>query len=139
MNLIIYSSQLTSSDEPIEEILAGIIKTAKKKNPKIGVTGLLFYHKTQFLQIIEGEVENLEGLMTIISKDSRHCGIDVLVNEKILDRSFENWNMDTFNLGSNQKIDPTELRKIILAYQKVAKLDSETLITFLKLLLSQDI
>lgn len=138
MHLVIYSSQLTKTTESVDSMLQSIIYLAKERNSKLDVTGLLFYHNVQFLQILEGKKENLDNLMALISKDSRHHSIEILVNEKIRERSFKDWNMDSLNLSSNQEIDPDELKKVIAAYRKVAKVDSETLITFLKLLLSHD-
>jgi hypothetical protein len=54
MHLIVYTSTLTDPDN-INTILTDIVVQSKKNNPRLGITGLLFYHNQRFLQIIEGK------------------------------------------------------------------------------------
>jgi len=43
--------------------------------------------------------------MSVLEKDSRHCNIRRVFDEKILEKSFSQWNMDVFNIDDNQSID----------------------------------
>ena len=105
MHTIAYMSVYTGSDADIVEDLRNICKTAKAFNPLQEITGVLFYHKKRFLQLIEGEQDRLELLMNKIQHDDRHCQLIRVVDTPVQQRGFEDWNMDTFNLESDQRID----------------------------------
>ena len=97
-----------------------------------GVTGVLFFHKNKFVQIIEGTKENLIQLMNSISKDSRHENVNYLFNEPIEERGFESWNMDSFNLSNENKLNLAELNKIGDAYKAMFKIETDTLVELYK-------
>ena len=114
MHCITYiSDYVPSSNNPNIDIL-NISSSAKRKNPKLNVTGVLFFHNNQFLQIIEGEKENLEILMKTIEKDKRHKNIQVIFNTKITERSFPDWNMDAFNIDEKRSV-----RETIIEFKKI--------------------
>lgn len=137
MHLIIYSSKLSPKVLHVDEMMTDVISKAKINNLKLEVSGLLFYHQGQFLQMIEGSKENLESLMSIIETDERHFDIHRIVDEKVTQRGFQEWNMDSFNLSDNETIETSELEAIISAYRKVVRMESETLVEFLKLLVGK--
>ena len=72
MQLVIYTSRYTGETTHIAGDLRTITQTAKRNNPALNITGLLFYHNRQFLQIIEGERSDLEELMEVVTADPRH-------------------------------------------------------------------
>ena len=45
---------------------------ANKKNPLIGVTGMLFCNSEGYLQVLEGPRVNVSNLFLKISQDTRH-------------------------------------------------------------------
>ena len=45
------------------EDLNNILNTARTRNPENGITGILFYDQGKFIQIIEGEKQNLHDLI----------------------------------------------------------------------------
>lgn len=61
MHLIIYISDYTGKDKDIGRDLIKIQKSSVKNNPDLGITGVLFYHNGNFLQVLEGMQENLEN------------------------------------------------------------------------------
>ena len=54
MHVILYTSEYTGKAEEINQTSKDIASSSKRNNPKIPITGALFFHNGQFLQIIEG-------------------------------------------------------------------------------------
>jgi hypothetical protein len=72
-----------------------IIATARRYNPRYGITGLLVYGSGIFFQWLEGPKDNVISLMKLISEDSRHLNLVVLSEEdEIRERLFPNWDME---------------------------------------------
>jgi hypothetical protein len=75
--------------------VAKIIATAKRHNPRFGITGLLVYGSGIFFQWLEGPRDQVSSLMKIISNDPRHLNLVVLSQEdEIRDRLFPDWDME---------------------------------------------
>ena len=83
------STAPTLSRDEVDAILA----TSARNNPARGITGLLLYNGRNFLQLIEGEEEDLVGLMLRITEDARHSGITVLDRRAIEARACPDWAM----------------------------------------------
>ena len=118
MHLIVYTSEYTGDPTSIAEDLQDICTCAKRNNPAMEITGLLFYHSGQFLQIIEGEQQYLETLLAKLALDRRHCNIERLFDSEVSKRDFAQWNMDTFDLSALDSIDAQELKTIAQAYKQ---------------------
>jgi|GEM_PF-5549755 len=114
MHCITYiSDYVRASNSSVIDIL-NICSSAKRRNPQLNVTGVLFFHKNQFMQIIEGNKEDLDILMGVIEKDKRHKNIQIIFNTKINERSFPEWNMDAFSFEESSSVRETvvEFKKI---------------------------
>ena len=70
-----------------------ILDTSARNNPARGITGLLLYNGRNFLQLLEGDEEELVSLMLKITEDARHSGITVLDRRTIADRACPDWAM----------------------------------------------
>ena len=136
MHFIVYTSEYIGKEEDINPVLDDIVTKSKINNPEYGITGLLFYHKQRFIQVLEGERDALEGLMSILEKDNRHTNIQRILDQPIKKRGFEDWNMDSLNLAEGQDIDPDELIRIRDAYKKHLLVDSRLLVDFYKAMLA---
>ena len=132
MHAILYISDYTGKEAELDTVLLDICARAKKKNPDHGITGVLFYHRGNFLQLIEGERDELESLMTIVGKDTRHCNITRLIDEAIEERGFADWNMDTFNLDKEDAINRPEVAKVKEMIDKCITMDTSIFIKTLK-------
>jgi hypothetical protein len=139
MHFIVYTSEYTGNDDDINAVLDDIVRTSKINNPEHDITGLLFYNNQRFIQVLEGEREALEGLMSILEKDTRHRNIQRIFDQQIKKRGFEDWNMDSLNLSEGQSIDPDELMRIRDAYTKHLLVDSKLLIEFYKAMLAMSV
>lgn len=97
---IVYMS--FSSRKLSEEELDDFLTLIRKKNKDRGVTGLLLYKDEAFIQLIEGNKATIDDLFTIISKDSRHSNILMLLEEPINKRAFPDWSMGFLRINNNQ-------------------------------------
>ncbi|MFK8051047.1 MAG: BLUF domain-containing protein [Halioglobus sp.] len=96
----IYASAATVEFAPAD--LDELLSVARMNNEKRGVTGMLWYEKGSFFQILEGAPEAVEPLYEKISTDKRHSRISKLIFEPIEARSFANWSMGRAAVSMNQ-------------------------------------
>jgi hypothetical protein len=74
----------------LEKILAG----ARARNREMGITGLLLFHKGEFVQLLEGERAAVETVYhDIIVKDRRHRALTVCWEQPVAHRNFTDWSM----------------------------------------------
>jgi len=83
--------ELTSAQ--LDKLLAN----CRASNEKSGVTGVLVYHHREFLQLLEGEADEVLGLYSRIEDDQRHQQIYKLWDGPIAERSFASWSMAFVN------------------------------------------
>jgi len=70
-----------------------MVAAAALKNALLNITGAIGYDGVRFAQVLEGEKDNVTGLMDKIRADNRHSGI-VIMDEKPVDRRiYEGWGM----------------------------------------------
>jgi hypothetical protein len=74
--------------------LEDIHRTARELNALDGVTGLLVFNGTHFLQIIEGAHHAISDLVERLRRDPRHTGLEIRDERKIRSRSFPDWSME---------------------------------------------
>ena len=88
---IIYSSQATTpmTVSDLEKILVD----ARTGNEARDVTGVLIYVDGVFLQILEGDRDNVISLMSAIADDSRHTAVKVFFEAEVNQRMFGSWRM----------------------------------------------
>ena len=66
---------------------------ARRKNPALGVTGLLLYSNGMFIQMLEGEKSVVTKLYNKILLDTRHHKEIILFHQDDLERDFGDWSM----------------------------------------------
>jgi hypothetical protein len=74
--------------------LEDIHRSARELNALDGITGLLVFNGTHFLQIIEGAHDAIDDLLGRLRQDSRHSGLEVRDERKVARRSFPDWSME---------------------------------------------
>lgn len=107
------TAELLSQDD-----VAAILASCQRNNAERGVTGLLLYNGRNFLQLLEGNGNDLEWIMRRIELDSRHHGISRLYDEPASERACPDWLMKRIALG-----DSGEARRERLEAELPAKLD----------------
>lgn len=74
-------------------MLAGILSTARRNNPREGITGALICRHDLYLQLIEGPADAINALYAMIAADDRHCNVELLLTEDMGERMFPDWAM----------------------------------------------
>lgn len=97
---LIYVSQAAKpmSDEDLKILL----KFARQKNERLGITGMLLYRDGFFMQALEGQHETVDALFERIRQDTRHRDVLCIYRDPIIARSFPDWTM-----GFNKVDDET--------------------------------
>jgi hypothetical protein len=85
-----------------DDDLKTLLKYARQKNERLGVTGMLLYRDGFFMQALEGEEDTVDTLFERIRRDTRHRDVLQLYREPIRARSFADWTM-----GFNKVDDET--------------------------------
>jgi hypothetical protein len=83
------------------EDLERIHHTALELNALDGITGLLVFNGTHFLQIIEGAPDTIEDLVKRLRMDSRHSGFEIRDRHEIEARSFPDWSMELVRVNAS--------------------------------------
>lgn len=115
---LIYISSATKW--PTEEDLTELLKQAKSRNALNNITGMLLYDNATYLQVLEGNADDVHEIFEAICKDPRNTGIVKLVEEEIEDRDFPDWSMGFKKL---QNCSPDELPGFVDIFN--GKLDLE--------------
>lgn len=91
MHHIIYLSWAVApfSNEQLQELLT----LARQRNTELGITGILFYGNERFMQLLEGEEEEIRALYELIRRDPRHQHIIAYADKPITQRLFAQWAM----------------------------------------------
>lgn len=137
MHLIAYISEYTGSEDKAYDVLRDIVSVARKENAKYGITGVLFFIDSKFLQIIEGYETPLRRLMTNIEKDERHRNIEYLIDVEVPAKGFDGWNMDSFVLDGKHVFDADTLKKLTDTFRRNILPRSDVLAHYYKKLLEQ--
>lgn len=78
---------------------------AAVQNTELGITGILLFADGSILQVLEGEKAALDTLIGKISQDSRHTGLNILVNRAAQSREFSDWSMGFRMVSSRDHLD----------------------------------
>jgi Sensors of blue-light using FAD len=80
--------------------LADIQYVSASRNNLYDITGVLIATPHHFAQFIEGDVRQLDAIMTSIRADPRHTDIDVADAPSSKERLFPTWRMARFGPGA---------------------------------------
>jgi hypothetical protein len=70
-----------------------IARGSAERNRRAGLTGLLLYTPSHFIQVLEGEPGAIASTYFRISKDSRHTHLRVIDDREVDGREFGPWAM----------------------------------------------
>ncbi|MCU0925538.1 MAG: BLUF domain-containing protein [Hydrogenophaga sp.] len=88
---IIYTSLAARDLTPQE--LAHLLDKARVHNAAQGITGMMVYHRREFMQLLEGEQETVQALYDRIVSDPRHQQLRKIWDGPIRERGFADWGM----------------------------------------------
>lgn len=115
---LIYISQVENrvryeDAESIAEVSSG-------NNARVGVTGLLVYTSSHFLQVLEGEEAAVRAIYARVKGDKRHSRITTLFDGSVPEPGFGKWAMKA-------KMPTAEMRSEVMA-----ALDGDSALQLLK-------
>lgn len=96
MKAVCYISNFSENLD--QNSISELISNVDTKNKSRGITGLLIIRNKHFFQILEGKKEKIDELFEIIRMDSRHRGIIKLLDTRIEDRIFKDYNSGEFDI-----------------------------------------
>lgn len=73
--------------------LVGLLHKARTYNLRHAITGLLLYHASQFIAVLEGPAPAVHTLYERIQADARHHNVLLLSNGSSAHRTFPGWHM----------------------------------------------
>ena len=88
------------------EDLMQILNSARLNNIQLGVSGMLLFTGSEFIQILEGEEKVIEELLATIKQDPRHRDFRIIEKKKITAREYADWTMGF------KRVDKDDLRDI---------------------------
>jgi hypothetical protein len=110
-----------------ESDLEAIQRTARDLNALDGITGLLIFNGTHFLQMVEGSDQAIDDLLVRLRRDPRHSGLEVRDQRAIDQRFFPDWSMELVRVSAQRLMAretvtdrlpgklPDEVRRRVLA------------------------
>ncbi len=111
---LMYASRAAAQVD--QDALLAILRQCKTHNPTHGITGLLCYSGSIFIQALEGGRRAVNQLYNHIAADSRHTDVVLLSYEEIGERRFAGWAMGQVNLS---RLNPA----LLLKYSATPELD----------------
>ena len=91
LKTLTYTSEARGDVDEVE--LERILRSAITLNPLDGVTGLLVFNGSAFVQIVEGGAEAIDDLVQRVRADPRHVNFQVRDERFVEHRSFPDWSM----------------------------------------------
>ncbi len=117
MYQIIYLSKANSN--LTQEDIDNILQTAREFNATKQISGCLIYHNHYFLQMLEGNIDDISELYKNITKDPRHSDIKLLFESTKFDRSFGEWKMGFVDLNCQDDIEQKMFVDNLLTFAEI--------------------
>lgn len=100
MKSLIYVSRAAPGLKPDD--LDRIHHSAINLNALDGITGLLVYNGTHFLQIVEGTPDAIDDLLERLRRDPRHNDLNVRDEAIVTSASFPDWSMNLVKVSAGR-------------------------------------
>lgn len=104
--------------------LMDIMQKSEKNNPPVGLTGMLCFGDSMFLQVLEGDRQAVSNTYHRIAKDPRHLNFAIIECVEADQRLFGAWSMKTVQLGS---YFPDRVKEIVLKYSPNSGFDPSSM------------
>jgi Sensors of blue-light using FAD len=70
-----------------------LVGNAQDRNRADGISGIMLYNGSNFMQLIEGDPVVIDACFNRIAQDQRHSGVVTLRNDPVAVREFPEWAM----------------------------------------------
>lgn len=98
-----------------EDDLAAIHETARHLNALDGISGLLLFDGSRFLQIVEGAEDAVDNLVERLRMDPRHSAFEVRDERLVERRSFPDWSMELVRVSAGFANAKAEVARVLPA------------------------
>ena len=115
---LIYCSK--ASREVLYLDLKSIMEQSVKNNTKDGITGILCFGNSMFLQMLEGDRTRISKTYNRIVSDPRHRETEMIDFSDIEERIFCDWSMKVVQLG---EYAPEVIKNVITKYSPIGTFD----------------
>jgi hypothetical protein len=103
---LLYASR---SAEPVTAaMIESILAASRRRNPELGITGILCHCGEMFMQVLEGGRAPVNELYNSIVRDPRHKDVTILQCVEVSERRFPGWTMGHVNMA---KVNASTLLK----------------------------
>ncbi len=89
--------------------LRNIMEKSEKNNPGDGLTGMLCFGNSMFLQVLEGDRGAVSRAYNRILTDPRHSDAEIIECSEVSERLFSDWSMKAVQLSGTQLTDKVKL------------------------------
>ena len=113
MYSILYKS-IGNPDFDSARIFKMLLK-AKKYNREKKISGCIIFFNGTFLQLLEGDEEEVKALFDRIKSDERHHDVEIIIQKTGIGRLWEDWSMAFYDLSGSDKI-ATQKRTLLEIY-----------------------
>jgi len=97
------SRQTPAMAADLDYVVQQIIGVAIRRNRGVGLTGLLLTIQGSFVQVLEGNVDEVRATYARISLDPRHHDLHIISQGPAAQRLFGEWNMCARSLAPSDK------------------------------------
>lgn len=121
-----------SVGNPTEQQMEILMEKAISNNIKNNITGCLVHYMGGFIQILEGEKEEVLRVFEKIKRDKRHTEVHLFSDNDIVERTFDNWGMGYFivNKDSPNEAEIQHFKSNILLLSQLSKQTNVTVLLF---------
>lgn len=137
MHLIAYISESLIPQGREDFEIEQIIESATAFNAAHDVTGVLFYRRRQFMQILEGDIKTLRALMNSITADRRHKNVQILADVVITNRDYTDWSMKLFNLETPRSFTEIDLQAVVDSFKRSRIPSSNSFLSFYETIMNE--
>ncbi len=103
---LLYASRAA---EPVTPALVdSILAQCRRRNPELGITGVLCHCGEMFMQVLEGGRAQVNEVYNSIVRDPRHKDVTLLQCVEVSERRFSSWTMGLVNTA---KVNQSTLLK----------------------------
>ncbi|MFK7994322.1 MAG: BLUF domain-containing protein [Granulosicoccus sp.] len=95
LHRIVYLSRndIPGDEATMRSEISQILRSAREKNNKNGITGALMFNKSCFAQVLEGPQDAVMETFSLIEVDERHSDVVILDSNPVDSRGFPEWSM----------------------------------------------
>jgi hypothetical protein len=112
MYQILYKSDNQISQDSFGDEIKKILTKSSANNLQDGITGLFLLVENRFIQLLEGEEENVKKCYQRIQSDNRHGNLTTLLQRNIGYRLFPHWSMRFLSADKAEDLENLGISKL---------------------------